>query len=163
MRPRSALADAMAGAVCGLAATAAMSAFERAMVAAAAGLGIPEQRLQERMVESPEGERPTEKLAALAGIEEKERAADALHYAFGALLGAAYGVARGRWRAASRGRGAIYGAALWLGATETALPALRLSRPPADFPPSTHAMGLLAHVCYGLALDAGLAVRGRSC
>jgi uncharacterized membrane protein YagU involved in acid resistance len=88
-------------------------------------------------------------------LPERKKAAASLlvHYAFGATMGAVYGVLAELVPAASRGRGAVFGMALWLGADEALVPTLRLSKPPTHYPLSTHARALVAHVVYGLVTD----------
>jgi uncharacterized membrane protein YagU involved in acid resistance len=51
------------------------------------------------------------------------------------------------------GSGALFGTALWAAADEIAVPALGLSTPPIEHPPSTHAYALASHVVYGLTAE----------
>ncbi len=46
-----------------------------------------------------------------------------------------------------------FGAALWLGADEVAVPLFGLSGPPFAYPASTHASALAAHLVYGATAD----------
>ncbi len=84
---------------------------------------------------------------------EKRVAGPAVHYAFGSTMGALYGLAAELMPKASAGRGVPFGAALWFGADEVAVPALGLSGSPLCTPMSTHASALAAHVVYGLTTD----------
>lgn len=84
--------------------------------------------------------------------QEKQVAAPAVHYAFGSTMGALYGIAAELNPKSSAGWGAPFGAALWLGADELAVPVLGLSGP-TDTPVSTHASALAAHVVYGLTTE----------
>jgi hypothetical protein len=84
---------------------------------------------------------------------EKKTAGPAMHYAFGALTGAAYGVLAELVPAVTWGAGAPFGTAVWLGADEIAVPAFGLSGPPWESPPTVHARALAAHLVYGLATE----------
>jgi putative membrane protein len=119
-----------------------------------------QQRVQPRAEASQE--QPTVKLAKV--ISEKvfrrklnERqgkvAGPAVHYAFGTLMGAWYGVLAQLMPASISGFGTLYGTAVWLGADEIALPALRLSSSPFEHPLSQHAGALAAHAVYGASLE----------
>jgi putative membrane protein len=84
---------------------------------------------------------------------EKEAAGPAVHYAFGATMGAVYGVLSAIAPAVSSGWGLPFGTALWLAADEVAVPALGLSKAPTEYPASTHASALASHLVYGLSVD----------
>jgi putative membrane protein len=85
--------------------------------------------------------------------EEKKVAGPAMHYSFGALTGAMYGALAELAPEVTRGAGAPFGTAVWLGADEVAVPAFRLSGPPWETPPSVHARALAAHLVYGLTTE----------
>jgi hypothetical protein len=85
--------------------------------------------------------------------EEKETAGPALHYGFGALTGAAYGALAELAPGVTRGVGAPFGTAVWLGADEIAVPAFRLAGPPWEHPASVHARALAAHLVYGVTTE----------
>jgi len=99
------------------------------------------------------------KIAAFAGHnlsrEEKKKAGRLVHYSFGTLQGAIYGVVR---EATGGGGGVIpsliFGAALFSLADEVAVPALGLSGKPTDYPVSTHLSALASHIVYGLSTEA---------
>lgn len=84
---------------------------------------------------------------------EKKLAGQAVHFAFGATVGGAYGLAAELAPPVSAGAGLPFGAALWLAADEIAVPALGLSKPPAEHPLSTHVSALAAHCVYGLTTE----------
>lgn len=84
---------------------------------------------------------------------EKSIAGPALHYAFGAAVGALYGGLAEVTPAVARGGGVPFGTAVWLAADEIAVPAFKLSKGPAAYPVSVHASALGAHLVYGLATD----------
>jgi hypothetical protein len=84
---------------------------------------------------------------------EKRRAGPVVHYAFGAATGALYGVVAEMQPAAAKGYGLPFGAAVWLGADEVAVPAFGLSKPPNEYPPSVHTYALASHLVYGLTTE----------
>jgi len=85
--------------------------------------------------------------------EEKKVAGPLVHYAFGTAMGAVYGALAELSPRVARGAGVPFGTAVWLGADEVAVPALGLSKKPAESPPSVHAYALASHLVYGLATD----------
>jgi putative membrane protein len=108
-----------------------------------------------------EGEDATVKTAeAITGAfghpisqDEKKVAGPVVHYAFGATMGAVYGALAELSPTVAKGAGVPFGTAVWLGADEIAVPALHLSKKPAESPPSVHASALASHVVYGLTTD----------
>lgn len=84
---------------------------------------------------------------------EKKQAGPAVHYATGLSAGAAYGALAEVWGDADDGFGLPFGTFFWLAADEVAVPALGLSDPPTEQPPSVHLYGLAAHLVYGLTTD----------
>jgi putative membrane protein len=84
---------------------------------------------------------------------EKERAGAAVHYAFGTATGGLYGAAAELAPEVTTGMGLPFGAAFWLVADETAVPLLGLSKPPTEYPVSTHAYALASHLVYGLTTE----------
>jgi putative membrane protein len=85
--------------------------------------------------------------------KEKKVAGPAVHYGFGTLTGGLYGALAELSPVVTRGAGLPFGTALWLGADEVAVPAFRLSEPPAAQPPAVHAKALAAHLVYGLTME----------
>lgn len=85
--------------------------------------------------------------------EEKEKGGPIVHYAFGAMMGAAYGAVAEALPETTFGFGTAFGAALFAGADLVAVPALNLSGSPGDAPVSTLATPFAAHLVYGLATD----------
>lgn len=85
--------------------------------------------------------------------EEKKRGGPIVHYAFGGLVGAAYGAVNELMPKLHTGFGLPYGAAVFVGADEIAVPALGLSQPPQKSPWSSHAYALASHLVYGAVLE----------
>jgi putative membrane protein len=84
---------------------------------------------------------------------EKEVAGNLVHFAFGTLTGAVYGAAAEKMPRASALDGAAFGTAVWLGADNLAVPALKLSKWPSQVPLSKNAYGFLAHIVYGVSTE----------
>jgi hypothetical protein len=89
----------------------------------------------------------------LAEREEKEMAGAVVHYAFGVATGGLYGAMAELKPAATAGAGLPFGVAVWLVADEIVAPALGLSKPPTDYPLSTHAYSIASHLVYGLTTE----------
>jgi putative membrane protein len=86
--------------------------------------------------------------------EEKGAAGPAVHYAFGAAMGALYGALAEMSPRFRMGWGMPFGTALWFAADEVFVPAFGLSKRPTEYPLSTHASALASHLVYGLSVDA---------
>jgi hypothetical protein len=140
----------MVGAAAGLAAGLVMNPSHRVLSAILRAIGWREPE--------PSGPPATVKaVEALVGpIDERDRgrASSLAHYTMAAMTGAAYALASPALPVTTLGRGAAYGAAVWLVADETAVPLLGLSEPPWRVAGATHARALGAHLVYGAALDA---------
>jgi putative membrane protein len=80
---------------------------------------------------------------------EKRIAGAAVHYAVGGASGIVYGVAAEFLPEVTSGLGFPYGTAFWLVVDEGAVPLLGLSKPPADYPLSTHIYALASHLIFG--------------
>ena len=84
---------------------------------------------------------------------EKHTAGTALHYAYGISMGAFYGAAAELSPVVTAGAGLPYGASIWAFADEGIVPALGLSKSPAEYPLSIHAYSLASHCVYGLTTE----------
>ena len=85
--------------------------------------------------------------------EEKKIAGPIVHYLFGSGTGAFYGAVAEYLPALTFGEGALYGTVLFVGADEVAVPAFGLSKAPAEYPLSSHASALAAHLVYGVTTE----------
>lgn len=157
-RQRRMLKGLAAGAAGGLAASWAMNQFQAAWSKAkeAASNGSDGQQSSE------ESEDATMKTADRVvqpvlgrhlSRQEKKRGGPIVHYVFGSLVGAAYGTVNELTPKAHIGFGLPYGAAVFVGADEIAVPALGLSRPAQKSPLSSHAYALASHLVYGAVLE----------
>lgn len=86
--------------------------------------------------------------------EEKKKAGPIVHYIFASAIGSAYGAAAEYAPAVKKFAGVPFGAALFVGADEVAVPALKLSKSPKEYPVSSHLYGLASHVVYGATIEA---------
>ncbi len=174
-----------AGCVSGLVATAVLTAFQQATVAAAkgyqhheaarnpmAGLAAADPRSaaagpvrQSEAVNTAMAKAATA-TAGLFGVDLTRRTtpvvAMAIHFAFGTLMGGLYGWLAEAWPAVTLCRGTLFGTALWIGADEIAVPALGLINPPTRNPPPMHAAAWSVHLVYGAVLELGRRIVRRS-
>jgi putative membrane protein len=113
---------------------------------------------QERSEDQNANEMAAQEMAArtlgrpLTG-DELSVAAPAVHYAFGAAMGALYGAMADRLPQRPPLTGALWGTAVWAGADEVAVPALRLAKPDAEYPAGAHLQSLASHVVYGVTTE----------
>ncbi len=157
------LVDALVGAASGLAASWVMERAQGPIWR----IGGEATRRREQEAQGglePATVRAAERAAGAIGRslpdERKGAASEAVHYATGAAFGALFGVLAPRIPLPALVAGAIYGAAVWLLSDETLVPALGLSRRPWDYPASTHAKSLAAHLVYGATTGAGFRLLG---
>ena len=85
---------------------------------------------------------------------EKKVAGPLVHYTFGSLMGALYGLAAEVQRNARVGFGTAFGATLWLVADEIMVPALKLGAKANEVSLKVHANALAAHLVYGATAEA---------
>jgi hypothetical protein len=173
---KNVLKGLLVGAIAGAAASAAMNLYQRACGRYLLGdeethgaqslqKGSPRhgagEMLRERGVEDPSDD-SAERLAQTISVgvleheltpREKDLAGTAFHYAYGVSMGAVYGAAAEAAPVATAGAGMPYGALIWLGADEMAVPALGLSKSSFEYSPSINAAALAAHLVYGVVLE----------
>jgi putative membrane protein len=87
-------------------------------------------------------------------VPQRLRVQNVIHYGTGAGLGIAYSAVADRWPAASRGRGALAGLAIYAGTHGSLLPALGVQRPPWQLAPAAVAWESTSHAMFGIALEA---------
>jgi hypothetical protein len=152
---RAAVASVVGGLVGGLIGAGVMSAGH-ALITAIGGAASPAPPANEA-----EEEDATVKVAepvsrALRGrpLEESEKptAATLVHYGFGAAMGLLYGTTAPVLPVVTRGMGAGFGAAVWLGAHATVVPALGLARWPLRSSLGKEALEFVLHLAYGVAV-----------
>lgn len=85
--------------------------------------------------------------------QELKVAAPAVHYGFGAAMGALYG-ALSEFAPETRAlEGAAFGSAVWIGGDEIAVPWLGLSKSADEYPLELHAQAFTAHLVYGVTTE----------
>jgi putative membrane protein len=157
---------AVAGVVGGLVASWVMNGFQAGLSKASEAVAGPEgrgrSRKKGRSQQQSGGEDATMKAAEAISEavldrtltkKEKRTAGPVLHYAFGSTVGAVYGAIAELAPRSTTAWGLPFGAAVWLGADEMAVPMFGLSKSPREYPASTHASALAAHLVYGLTTD----------
>jgi uncharacterized membrane protein YagU involved in acid resistance len=164
------LRGALIGAVAGLAAGFVMTQFQKAWATAQKEVSRRQRkdeqpkhrRASQQQGRNSESEDATVKLANRISESmfdhtltrrEKKIAGPAVHYGFAAGMGALYGALAEVTDLTTSGFGTFFGSALFIGADEIAVPALKLSPPPQDVEIDKHIYGWVSHIVYGLALE----------
>lgn len=93
---------------------------------------------------------------------EKKWAGPVVHYSFGTAVGVLYGALTQTVPASRAGRGAAFGAGVWLAADEIGVPAAGLSKPTSKVPASSHISALAAHLVTALLLIWLCGLQGRA-
>jgi putative membrane protein len=159
-RQKSPIGGIVLGSLSGIVGTILMTQFQILWKKASKD-SLPQQRAEKS--KKPEKEDSTvktaRKISEAAGHKltraEKKKAGNWVHFGFGASMGAIYGLARElaprslhRLNPAIAGAG--YGSAVFLGAHEIAVPALRLGSNPLKEPAPDQISHYLAHLVYGI-------------
>ena len=84
---------------------------------------------------------------------QRETACSVAHYAFGATVGATYGVLAEFAPAVTAGYGSAFGAMIWLGSHAIVVPALGLSPPVWQSRGKSEAAEFVAHLVYGASAE----------
>ncbi len=84
---------------------------------------------------------------------EKERGGTVVHYVFGALMGAAYGLVCEYNTLPGVGLGTVFGTVLWLNTDLWSVPATGFAKWPTQEPAAAHLSHWLAHLVYGTGLE----------
>ncbi len=146
----------VAGAAAGLLASFMMEQFQALWSSVGKSFQDPKEKTKRR-------QKPTTVKAADAVAEKivgtkvprkhQQLAGEAMHYAMGTGSAALYGVVAEVFPPATVGEGTAFGTAVWLAADEGALPALGLTKSPAQIPVSTHVYALASHLVYGFVVE----------
>ena len=169
----SALRGLIVGVTAGIAATIVMDQFQKLV---AAGHDLVDKKIKQAEGESAwaiahehaeqhyqqqhaeaSTEKVARKLAEAVGTtlppDKRKQAGQAVHYAFGTLMGAFYGVAAELVPETTTGGGTAFGTLLFLGADEVAVPAFKLAPPPKLSQAPDHLQYWAAHIVYGGSLE----------
>ena len=138
---RSLAKGLIAGLVAGLAATAAKTVVEKVYPPRTHGEPEPPAVLAERIA--------GHELAPVT----KQAAAETIHWAFGAAVGAAYGGLAEYYPAASSRDGVNFGMTLMALTHETALPAMGLAAAPANQTRREKSCEIASHIIFGLVAE----------
>lgn len=149
------LRGALAGLAAGLVASLAMDLAQRAYQSVAPVKGDDD----DDDGAEPATEQAADRVSRMVGgrtvpDDTKSIAGQAVHYAFGASLGLAYGVLAEYWPAITAGRGSAFGLGSALLFDEAAVPAAGLGPAPWDAPAATHAYSAASHLVFGTATEA---------
>jgi hypothetical protein len=88
-------------------------------------------------------------------LEDRRRAGQLVHLAFGSAWGGAYGLVAGTLPRAQTLRGSLaFGLAVWACSDDVLLPWFRLAAWPHHYPVKTHLYAIAAHAAYGTAVMA---------
>ncbi len=150
-----------AGAIGGLVASVAMNQFQAAVSAVGESVARKE-RQRKGLTEPAKDEQHTGDDATIRAAnavsttilnreladDEKKWAGPLVHYGLGTALGAFYGACASALPVNAR-TAMGYGAAVWIGADEIAVPLAGLSGPPTATPLSGHLNALASHLVYG--------------
>jgi hypothetical protein len=79
--------------------------------------------------------------------------ATAVHFVFGAAVGAVYGYLVERSNDGGVLNGATFGSAVWAAADEVAMPVLGLSRPTTERPAEPRLQSFTSHIVFGVATE----------
>ncbi len=131
----------LAGAVAGVAATAAKTVVEKFYPPRVHGEPNPPEELAEKVAGHP------------LDARTKAVAGEAIHWGFGAATGAAYGALAEFYPAATAKEGAAFGMALMSLTHENALPAMGLSDPPEEQTPREHTSEAASHILFGMVAE----------
>lgn len=119
------------------------------------GNGKPFTEQQEQLLDTFEGAhvRAAEAAASAVGTHlpsgSDEKTALIAEFAFGIVCAGVYGALAEYAPAVTAGFGTVYGAALFAGASEVVLPAIKYVPAPTDRTPVQHLGGLAGNVVYG--------------
>jgi uncharacterized membrane protein YagU involved in acid resistance len=103
-----------------------------------------------------------ERMMQRGPLEHKAAAGQVVHYAFGSLWGALYGLAAPSLRPLTTLPGGLaFGSLVWLISDGLIVPAFRLADWPQRYPVKNHAYAIAAHLVYGATVFAAYALANR--
>ena len=146
------------GAVAGLAGSLAMAGYQEIVARVTEGEGRGDHGAHAPL---PGQENTTETAARRVARQfghtlrtaDKQLAGRALHYGFGALMGAVYGVAAEYLPVLGLAGGTAFGTVLFLGTDEAMLPLLGLASQPQETPAADHLLHWSSHVVYSTTME----------
>jgi hypothetical protein len=152
-RAISPLGAALAGLAAGAAGTGVMTAVQTAYLKATGGeSSSTPAEVGKRVIRGVLGREVPE--------ERTEQLNNAMHWLYGTSWGVVYGIAAGGRKASPLRGGLLFGAVVW-GASLVQLPAMGLSPPVWQMPPSSIAPDLGFHLAYGVGVATAFRVLDR--
>lgn len=85
--------------------------------------------------------------------EERQKGGTLVHYAFGAAMGAVYGMVAEVWPLPTVGVGSVFGTVLWMGTDLWAVPAVGFAKWPTEEPAAAHVTHWLAHMVFEVGME----------
>lgn len=161
VRKRSAWKGIVAGVAGGLAASWVMGKFHGVCTKTSEAV-MPKDKFRELQSATAEAMEATAKVAERVSrpilgrrlrYSEKQHAKPYVHYVFGGAVGALYGATAEYAPVVKKFAGAPFGAAVFVGADQLAVPALHLTKKPNKYPLAMHATEFASHVVYGMTLE----------
>jgi putative membrane protein len=158
---------ALLGAAASIPASKVKAVSERRLQRAAETLWPPNEEQKELVGADPTGHLENMPPAVLADriarglgygpleTRRKLRIQNAVHYTFGAVSGAVYGVLAEAFPIATAGAGTVAGASLYAASHGSTLPLLRVQAPPWSLPRAAVAWELTSHLLFGAVLELG--------
>jgi len=149
----------VAGAIGGLVASWVMNEFQYAWIKVTRSVSQPDESSSD---DNSDSEPATVKAAEIVSEkifdhqlakDEKKLAAEAVHYATGGASAAVYGAFAELIPEVTSAAGIPFGTAVWLVVDDGAVPLLKLSKGPTEYPLSTHIYALASHFVYGITTE----------
>jgi hypothetical protein len=114
---------------------------------------------REKQLDGASTEKAAEAITEPLGLElrdrqQRKRAGNAVHWAYGMAWGAGYALITRRFGSIPLLSGVVLGTGLWAIGDEILVPALGLAPKAGEFPVTTHAKALGGHLAYGAGVDA---------
>ena len=159
--------SALLGVVVSIPASKLKAVSERRLQRAAETLWPPSEEQKELVGADPTGHLENMPPAVLADriarrlgygpldTRRKLRIQNTVHYTFGAVSGAVYGVLTEAFPSATAGAGTVAGAGLYAASHGSTLPLLRIQAPPWCLPRAAVAWELTSHLLFGAVLELG--------
>ena len=153
------------GAIAGLAASWTMNQFQSGLSKATQQLKKEHKQQQQSSAQQQSGSESEDSTMRTAewmseGVfhrklskPQRKKLGPVVHYATGAVIGAAYGAISELLPQATTADGALFGTAVFAGLDELGLWAVHIAGPPTRYPLSSHAQALASHVVYGMTTE----------
>jgi hypothetical protein len=151
MPARSPLSAIAAGALAGIGGTAAMTLLQLAEAKIRGGVPAPPpETWEDAPAPAQVGERIAEGVFERPlPLEQAPTVTNVMHWSYGTLWGAGFGVVQGTLGLPAAVAGTLWGSVVW-SSGYALLPAMKVYKPAWKYPPGTLALDLGRHLVYGL-------------